>query len=381
MLNVGVIGIGNCGNQVAVLAAKELGCSVIAINSSKNDLNTLPDTIPYILIGDERGAGKNRNDAKKFLKESIMDMIQDTKFQTFIQGKDAIYIVSSTGGGTGSGAAPILSSIIRNSFRDEEGKEKPVILVGVLPKIGEAYATQTNTLEYLTELYKTLDDQTYMLYDNETLSKEPSYLMMQKINKSIVDDIKVMRGDYNIPTPYASIDEKDMKMILETPGRIAIASVKDLKEKDLDSVDIEDLIINQLKTNSHCELQRDKVINRTGVITNLCENLNSIFDTNIPKVQEFIGVPVEDFEHVAVNPERKMENNVFLIMSGLTNINDRINKISDRIEEIQERQNIAKEEDSLDDIDVKDLNSKRSYREKNTNANVDLQGIFSQFGA
>lgn len=381
MLNVGVIGIGNCGNQVAVLAAKELGCDVIAINSSKNDLNTLPDTIPYILIGDERGAGKNRNDAKKFLKESIMDMIQDTKFQTFIQGKDAIYIVSSTGGGTGSGAAPVLSSIIRNSFRDEEGKEKPVILVGVLPKIGEAYATQTNTLEYLTELYKTLDDQTYMLYDNETLSKEPSYLMMQKINKSIVDDIKVVRGDYNIPTPYASIDEKDIKMILEAPGRIVIASVRDLKEKDLDSVDIEDLIIEQLKTNSHCELQRDKVLNRTGVITNLCENLNSIFNTNIPKVQEFIGVPVEDFEHVAVNPERKMENNVFLIMSGLTNINDRINKISDRIEEIQERQNIAKEEDSLDDIDVKDLNSKRSYREKNTNANVDLQGIFSQFGA
>ena len=68
-------------------------------------------------------------------------------------------------------------------------------------------------------------------------------------------------------------------------------------------------------------------------------------------------------------------------MAGLTNINDRINKISDRIEEIQERQNIMKEEDSLDDIDVKDLNSKRSYREKNTQTNVDLQGIFSQFGA
>lgn len=381
MLNVGVIGVGNCGNQVAVLAAKELGCDVIAINSSKNDLNTLPDSIPYILIGDERGAGKNRGDAKKFLKESIMDMVQDEQFQTFMKGKDIVYIVSSTGGGTGSGISPLLSSIIRSSFRDEEGKEKTVILVGVLPKIGEAYATQTNTLEYLTELYKTLDDQTYMLYDNETLSKEPSYIMMQKINSSIVDDIKVMRGDYNIPTPYASIDEKDMKMILETPGRICISSVRDLKEKDLDEVDIEDLLVTQLKTNTHCELQRDKVVNRTGIISNLSENLNNIFDTNIPKVQEFIGVPIEDFEHVAVNPDRKLENNVFLIMAGLTNINDRINKISDRIEEIQERQNIMKEEDSLDDIDVKDLNSKRSYREKNTQTNVDLQGIFSQFGA
>ena len=381
MLNVGVIGTGNCGNQVSVLAAKELGCDVIAINSSKNDLSTLPDSIPYILIGDERGAGKKRDDAKKFLKDSIMDMIQDEKFQKFMKGKDVIFIVSSTGGGTGSGVAPLLSSIIRSSFRDAEGKEKPVVLIGVLPKIGEAYATQTNTLEYLKELYKTLDDQTYMLYDNETLSKEPSYLMMQKINQSIVDDIKVIRGDYNVPTPYASIDEKDMKMILETPGRICISSVRDLKEKDLDNVDIEDLIIEQLKSNTHCELQRDMVVNRTGMISNLSENLNSIFDTNIPKVQKFIGVPIEDFEHVAINPDRKMENNVFLIMSGLTNINDRINKISDRIEEIEERQNTTKDEDSLDDIDVNNLNSKRSYREKNVQDTVDLQGIFSQFGA
>ena len=95
MLNVGIIGNGNCGNQVAVLASRELGCDVLAINSSKNDLNTLPDSIPYILIGDERGAGKNRNDAKKFLKESIMDMVQDEKFQSFMKGKDVIFIISS----------------------------------------------------------------------------------------------------------------------------------------------------------------------------------------------------------------------------------------------------------------------------------------------
>ena len=117
MLNVGVIGIGNCGNQVAKLAMNELKCDVLAINSSKNDLSTLGEGVPVLCLGDERGAGKNRTEAKLFLKKSIMDMIQKEEIKNFMSEKDVIFIVSSTGGGTGSGMAPVLSSIIRKSFR------------------------------------------------------------------------------------------------------------------------------------------------------------------------------------------------------------------------------------------------------------------------
>ena len=47
MLNVGVIGIGNCGNQVAKLAMNELKCDVLAINSSMNELKC--DVLAIIL--------------------------------------------------------------------------------------------------------------------------------------------------------------------------------------------------------------------------------------------------------------------------------------------------------------------------------------------
>ena len=81
MLNIGVIGIGNCGNQVAKLAMEELACDVLALNSSKNDLSTLGDNVPTLCLGDERGAGKNRTEAKLFLKKSIMEMIQKDEFK------------------------------------------------------------------------------------------------------------------------------------------------------------------------------------------------------------------------------------------------------------------------------------------------------------
>ena len=382
MLEVGLIGIGNAGNQVATLASEKLGIDVFAINSSRQDFDTIPDSIPKKLIGDEKGAGKNRSDAKAFLKKQIMDLMSDEDFKNFMVSKEVVYICSSTGGGTGSGMAPIMSSIIGNSFKNSDGSDKIIILIGILPTLLEAYSTQVNTLDYLTELYQTLEDPTYMLYDNDKLSKKSTCDMMKAINTSIVDDISVMMGMHTPTTPYASIDEKDMKVILNTQGRIAIASLTDLKEKDLDETTIEDLLINDIKTNTHSELQRDKVVRRTGVITNLSENINSTFNTHIPEIQEFIGSPVDEFEHIYVNSDRKMPNNVFLIMAGLSKINDRIHKINDRIEEIEEAQKGNDEEDdALSEQDVNKLNEKRNYRRSSENSDVNLKDIFSRFNA
>ena len=44
MLNLALVGIGNCGNQIAALAQKEANVSVACINTSENDLAILPDS-------------------------------------------------------------------------------------------------------------------------------------------------------------------------------------------------------------------------------------------------------------------------------------------------------------------------------------------------
>ena len=172
MLNIGVIGIGNCGNQIALLAHKEADCEVYAINSSENDLATLPDDIPKRLVGDSEGTGKNRADAKKFLKKAAMELVTDETFKNFIFTKDVIMIASSTGGGTGSGMSPVLSSIIRSTFKNPDGTNKIVILVGVLPKLSEGYSTQVNSLAYAHEVFDVLKDATYMFYDNNKYNKD-----------------------------------------------------------------------------------------------------------------------------------------------------------------------------------------------------------------
>lgn len=383
MLKVGVIGIGNTGNQIAALAKDMLQVPVLAINSSDKDLKTIPEGINKKLISDKngmsQGAGKDRALAKQYLKDSIMGLISAEDVQEFIADLQVLFIVSSTGGGTGSGTTPLMADIISNTFEDVK-----VVLVGVLPVNSEALSAHVNTLEYLNELYSTLGkNQTYMLYDNDRLSNMPSYQMMQTINKEIVEDIDVIRCKNNIPTKFDSIDEEDMLRLISFPGRIMVSRLTDIKEKDCESTTIEDMLISNIKTNCHVESQRDNKIIATGVITNLSESVSAEFDNHIPKVRAFIGDPIHDFNHIYINPERKVPNNVFLIQTGLTPINDKIRKINDRVEEIENRQKTMEEENALGEIDMSSLSGKIGTGSRKPSdaapAKIDLSNIFSKF--
>ena len=380
MLNISVVGIGNCGSQIAALAMKKLNVPVIAINSSERDIQTLPDDVPVYLMGDAKGAGKQRIMAKQMLKKSVMDILENPKLKD-VFASDILFVVSSTGGGTGSGTAILMTNIIREVYT-----KGTVVTVGVLPTLKEALSTQLNSVEYLKELYGTMTDTTYMLYDNDRCAKS-AIAMMDSVNEQVVNDMDVIRGTYQIPTRYASIDERDMLNIIGTPGRLVVAGVRDIaKRRDADNIDIEDALIDALRTAPIADLEKDGVIARTGVISALSSDLNDRFDTHIPKVLNVVGTPVEEFEHVTVNTDRHLPSNVFIVCSGMSQANDRLRKINDRIEEINALQEKAKADDSIiSEIDVSKLSQKVSHtrtpaKEKEAGTDFDLKSIFSKFG-
>lgn len=380
MLNVGIIGIGNTGNQVAALAQERLNIPVLAINSSERDLETIPASIPRKLISDKdhsaEGAGKDRKSAKKYLKASLVNLLTDEDVKGIFNGLHVIFIVSSTGGGTGSGTAPLLANILSSTYRDTK-----VILIGVLPVNSEAYSAHVNTLDYLDELYSKLEGQTYMLYDNDRLSHLPSWKLLETVNNEIVSDINVIRGFYNTSTRFDSIDDQDAVRLISFPGRIVVVRLEDFKEKDCDNKSIEDMIIEKFKTNCHVETQRDKKVMATGIITNLSESLTEKFNNNVPAVREFSGDPIHAFNHISINEDRKLPNNVYYIMTGLSAVNDKINQISDRIEEIDERQKVMEADNALNEVDLSALTDKISDKkvEDTGETQVNLAAILSKF--
>ena len=372
MIKVATIGLGNCGNQICELALNQHKIPGIAINSSQKDLSTVK-SVMKITLGDSLGAGKNRDEAKRFVKEQVRNLLGESEFTKHITENDVIFIISSTGGGTGSGMAPILCDILSRSF-----PKKQFILVEVYPPIREALASQQNTIDFLKEVRTNLPNVAYMCYDNNKYSDLPLNEMMRKVNEEIVDMMVCIRGDYQYPTPYESIDEKDMTTILNTPGRLAVFELSNIKEKDLDKCDIEDMLLDVIKnTSSNVEMDRDKVVKRIGIITNLTTKLNPSFDPNVKKLKDLIGEPAELFQHTYIS-DSLAETRIVLILAGLSVPDDRLEKMVERIEEGLEALAKTKSSSVLDDLDTDEIKSARTGNAKG-GADFDLDDLLSMY--
>ncbi len=119
-----VIGVGGAGNNVVnrMIEAGVQGVDFIAVNTDKQDLNK-SKAAEKVQIGEKltggMGAGSKPDIGKKSAEESraaIAKMLENT---------DMVFITAGMGGGTGTGAAPIIADIAR---------ETGALTVGVVTK-------------------------------------------------------------------------------------------------------------------------------------------------------------------------------------------------------------------------------------------------------
>lgn len=374
MIKICTLGLGNCGNQIVDSAMELYNIPGIAINSSSKDLENVKH-VTKIVLGDSLGSGKNRDQAKEFIKLHVSELMKQEALINMIKEHNVIFIISSIGGGTGSGMSPILCDILTRTF-----KSKKFILVEVYPPISESLAAQQNSIEYLKEVRNNLKNITYMAYDNNKYANLTTPEMMKAINKEIVEMLLVFRGDYFYSTPYNSIDDKDLIGIISTPGRLAVYILDNMKEKDFDQQTIEDSVIDLIKNKSgNVELDRDKIVKKIGVITNLNENLNRLIDPNYKKIQDLVGIPVELFEHIYIGGMDE-NNRIILILSGLSVPDDRLTKIVQRIETGLSELASVKESSILDDTET---NSKIKELRNGTivtgEEELDFDSLFSKY--
>ena len=333
-----LIGCGNAGGQVANLAVSKYPdlFDAIYINSSDADLSMVEDTNSLkFKIGDKdkiEGSGKNRAKMKEYLKHDINKILENTDLQKAIASKKYCYIISSAAGGTGSGATPVLTDIFRQMFPNTN-----FILVGILPSLSSSLMEQGNALEFLTELYDHLgSNTTYMMYDNETAADLPPIAALNKVNENIVEDLRVLSGVDNFSTPYESIDEADLESIITTPGRLLVTRITSgITEKAMEDNNLDDIIIKGIKSSSHAETDRNKMVVRSGIITYFTNEVNNLYNPKLDKLNDFIGQPVERFHHNAINKGNEKLNFIYLIASGLSPINDRVERITLRIDELK----------------------------------------------
>lgn len=108
-----VVGVGGGGNKAIqrMMNSKIHGVEFVAVNLDAQDLN-VANTPAKILIGKNLtrglGAGMNPEVGRQAASES-KDEIQDA-----LKGSDMVFICAGLGGGTGTGAAPVIAEIARD---------------------------------------------------------------------------------------------------------------------------------------------------------------------------------------------------------------------------------------------------------------------------
>ena len=124
VVNIKVIGVGGAGSNVVnrMVESGVKGVDFIAVNTDKQAL-AVSSANQKVQIGEKltagQGAGSNPEVGRQSAEESR------SQVSKILEGTDMVFITAGMGGGTGTGAAPILADL---------AKEMDILTVGVVTK-------------------------------------------------------------------------------------------------------------------------------------------------------------------------------------------------------------------------------------------------------
>lgn len=207
-----VIGVGGGGNNAVnrMVDAQLKGVEFIAVNTDKQALYTSKAEYK-IQIGEKLtrglGAGANPEVGKRAAEESKDEIVK------LLQGADMVFVTAGMGGGTGTGAAPVVAQL---------AKEMGILTVGVVTKpfAFEGKIRMKNAESGIAELKSRVD----------TLITIPNDRLLQIVQKntsmldafSIADDV-LKQGIQSISDLIAvpgliNLDFADVKSIMKEKG-------------------------------------------------------------------------------------------------------------------------------------------------------------------
>ena len=363
MLKFKIIGAGAAGNKAAVELI-ERGFNkddVFLINSTRKDIPEEYQNSSIIFgetMGNLGGCGKERDTANKLFMNDLksgkiaIDTIPDPD-------TNAIIIVSSTEGGTGSGITPILSKYITE-----------VLGLHVIVCLFFGFETDIRGMKNSIDLIKSLDENTnigIIGIRNNGFSKETANLRAceQMANSYFCDIVEILSGRLIRPSDQ-NIDDTDLLKLVTTPGYMYVgkSDISKIKNRSQFNETISDSLDNSPLLSSN------KGVRRMGLFFKINPALDDHIDTTGCMIQDEYGIPYELFTHVQ-NVEDREPSSMFWIASGLPVPVDAIKDIADDYKEQVQESKKNKTIFDLDEIDTDDddeynmLNKRTSVKDKN----------------
>ena len=244
-MKLGTIGVGNAGSKIVdkmvefeQLTNRNLCRDVLIINSARTDL-AKPDHVPddrRILIGDTHQKAKGHGvggdvDVGAEVAQNDIDEIRRAFDDVDIHEVDAILVCASLGGGTGSGAGPVVISELQKMY------DEPVYGLGILPGKYEGGRPALNSARSLQSFVSNTDN--FIAFDNDAWRSKNQTVGegYERMNRELATRIVTLlgAGEYDEPTVAENaMDSSDIIRTLDTDGisSIGYASTSTSKNGD-----------------------------------------------------------------------------------------------------------------------------------------------------
>ena len=207
-----VIGVGGAGNNAVnrMIDEQITGVEFIGINTDKQALQLCkaPNTIQ---IGEKltkgRGAGAQPEVGEKAAEENVEELRQA------IQGADMVFVTCGMGGGTGTGATPVVAKI---------SKELGILTVGVVTKPFkfEGKARMNNAMSGIDKLKANVDtlivipnDKLLQIVDKKTTIPDA----LKKADEVLQQAVQGITDLITVPG-LINLDFADIKTVMENKG-------------------------------------------------------------------------------------------------------------------------------------------------------------------
>ena len=214
--NIKVIGVGGGGgNAINWLFKKGVqGAEIVAVNTDKQHLDLI-EADKKALIGRDLTRGLGCGGFPEKGREAAKEQVGEIK--EFLRATDMVFVTAGMGGGTGTGAAPVIAQM---------AKEAGAIVIGAVTMPFEIERARIEKAEFGLEQLRTVCD-TVIVIDNNRLVQIAGNLPIQQAfavaNELISTMIKGIVEIIAVPS-LVNLDYADVKAIM-TNGDVSVIGI------------------------------------------------------------------------------------------------------------------------------------------------------------
>lgn len=322
---IAFVAVGQAGGNIGRLFEQK-GFSVLYANTSQEDLDTLDHAKYKYHISGGEGCNKDRRKAKQLIVEDFDNIAAEIESKI---KADIIFVVFASGGGTGSGAGPMLADLLI-----DEGKT--VGAITILPAPDESPKSHINSYECFSELTEIAGTGACFIVDNahgEKLGLNTDFVEAFAAFLEIPEKHKSVKGN---------IDKAEIEETLKAHGMAVV-----VRQKAQESAEI----IQAIKDNVFAPLEADRAVKY--ITASMSGNVN------MADLERAIGTPLDNFQ--TFNDEETI-----CCVSGLTYPQTRLDEVYNKVSENKDtiKKNLAATHETRMKKDVNFLSDAEPAKKK-----------------